>query len=90
MRFEIGSWVKWSGNRDIRLGYRLSDVGQVVGVQCLPDEEDEIDVKFGNGDVLHGAVARWFEPAPPREEPETMHAAESQTGMTGPFKECGL
>jgi len=62
MTFEIGSRVKWKDVCPIRLGYKASDLGKVVGVHDHP-ELGEIDVEFDNGDVLHRAAGHWFEAA---------------------------
>ncbi|MGO9543830.1 MAG: hypothetical protein ACLPPF_03440 [Rhodomicrobium sp.] len=62
MTFQIGSWVKWKEVCPIRLGYTASDIGQVVGVHEDPVQEGEIDVVFGDGDVVHRAAGQWFEP----------------------------
>jgi hypothetical protein len=69
MTFEIGSWVKWKDVCPIRLGHKLSDIGQVVGVHGLPAQGAEIDVEFDNGDVVHNATGDWFEPASPPAAP---------------------
>ncbi len=50
MTFEIGSRVKWKDVCPIRLGYKASDLGKVVGVHDHP-ELGQIDVEFDNGDV---------------------------------------
>jgi hypothetical protein len=63
MTFEIGSLVKWKDVCPIRLGYTAADIGRVVRVTGIPAEDDEIDVQFGNGEILHGAAGDWFEPA---------------------------
>ena len=62
MRFEIGGWVKWKNDCHMRLGYTPSDIGQVVGLHGDPACENEIDVEFGDGDVVHGAAGGWFDP----------------------------
>ncbi len=62
MTFQIGSWVKWKKVSPIRLGYRATDIGQVVHVHDTPTRESEIDVEFGDGYVVRGAVGEWFEP----------------------------
>ncbi len=62
MRFELGSWVKWKNTSPMRLGYTVGDVGKVVSVHNYPAQNFEIDVAFGDGDVLHGATVDWFEP----------------------------
>ncbi len=61
MTYQIGSRVKWKDVSPIRLGYGESDIGQVVGVVDSETGESGIDVKFGNGDIVHGADERWFE-----------------------------
>lgn len=63
MAFELGSWVKWKHESRFRLGCGALDVGQVIGVHKFSPRECEIDVEFGDGDVLHGAAGDWFEPA---------------------------
>jgi hypothetical protein len=62
MTFEIGNLVKWKNDCHVRLGYTPSDIGQVVGVYGDPAWESEIDVVFGDGNVLHGAAGGWFDP----------------------------
>lgn len=62
MRFELGSWVKWKNASQMRLGYAVCDVGKVVCVHDSPAQSFEIDVAFGDGDVLHEAAVDWFEP----------------------------
>ena len=62
MRFDLGNQVKWKNASLIRLGYAPSDIGKVVGVHEYTTRELEIDVEFGDGDVLHGAAGHWFEP----------------------------
>jgi hypothetical protein len=62
MRFELGSQVKWKNASQIRLGYAVSDIGKVVGIHKYAAQDLEIDVQFGDGDILHGAVGEWFEP----------------------------
>ncbi len=62
MRFELGSLVKWKNAGLMRLGYTVWDVGKVVGVHDYLEQSFEIDVAFGDGDVLHGAAGDWFEP----------------------------
>jgi hypothetical protein len=64
MTCEVGSLVKWNEATPTRLGYKLSDIGKVVGVRDCPSSGREIDVEFGDGDVVRGAFERWFEPAP--------------------------
>ena len=62
MKFDIGSRVKWKKACPIRLGYKTSDIGKVVGM--YEDQEPaEIDVEFDNGDVVHRAAGHWFEAA---------------------------
>ena len=61
MRFEHGSQVKWKDASQIRLGYRTKDIGRIVGVHEYATQDLEIDVEFGDGDVLHGATGNWFE-----------------------------
>jgi hypothetical protein len=61
MSFQVGSWVKFKSVSPIRLGYALTDVGQVVGVHDGPETDHEIDVEFGDGQVVHGADGEWFE-----------------------------
>jgi hypothetical protein len=63
MAFEIGTWVKWSEVCPARFGHAATAVGQVVGVQEFPAQGLEIDVEFANGEVVRGAIAKWFEPA---------------------------
>jgi hypothetical protein len=62
MRFELGSRVKWKKATPIRLGYTPRDIGRVVGIHHDTTEELELDVEFGDGEVLHGAMGDWFEP----------------------------
>ena len=62
MRFELGSQVKWKNAGQIRLGYTPKDIGRVVGVHRYTTQDLELDVEFGDGEVLHGAVGDWFEP----------------------------
>ena len=62
MRFELGSQVKWKNASQMRLGYAASDIGRVVGVHKYATQDLEIDVEFGDGEVLRGAVGEWFEP----------------------------
>ena len=47
----------------IRLGFTLSDHGNVVRVQHLGANQGEphIDVEFDNGDVVHGIAEHWIE-----------------------------
>ncbi len=59
--FDIGSRVKWKQACPIRLGYKASDLGKVVGVHEDHLEPAEIDVEFDNGDVVHRAAGHWFE-----------------------------
>jgi hypothetical protein len=61
MRFEIGSRVKWKETCKFRLGFSLSDHGNVVGVKHSPADETHLDVEFDNGDVVHGLVEDWIE-----------------------------
>lgn len=68
MRFELGSQVKWKDATQIRLGYTPRDIGRVVGIHEYTTQDIEIDVEFGDGDVLHGAIGDWFEPF---EEPDS-------------------
>jgi hypothetical protein len=63
MTFEIGSWVKWKDVCPIRLGYTPADIGRVVRVGAAHAQDDEIDVQFPGGEILHGAAGDWFEPA---------------------------
>jgi len=73
MTFEIGSWVRWKDVCPIRLGYTPADIGRVVRVKGFPaQEEDEIDVQFVSGEVLHGAIEDWFEPVTGPENPDQM------------------
>ncbi len=65
MTFQIGSWVKWKEVCPVRLGYAPGSIGKVVGVKGFVAESDEIDVEFGDGEVVHGATGKWFEPVPP-------------------------
>jgi hypothetical protein len=74
MTFEIGSWVKWKDVCPIRLGYTPADIGRVVRVTGFPAQDDEIDVQFGNGEILHGAAGDWFEPAAVPGNPDEMRA----------------
>jgi hypothetical protein len=62
MRFELGSQVKWKNASQMRLGYAASDIGRVIGIHDYAAQDLEIDVEFGDGDVLHGAAGEWFEP----------------------------
>ena len=62
MKFDLGCRVKWKEACPIRLGYKASDMGKVVGVHEDP-EPGEIDVEFDNGDVVHRAAGHWFEAA---------------------------
>ncbi len=64
MTCEVGSLVKWNEATPTRLGYKLSDIGKVVGVRDCPRSGREINVEFEDGDVVRGAFERWFEPAP--------------------------
>jgi hypothetical protein len=64
MTCEVGSLVKWTEATPTRLGYKLSAIGKVVGVHDCPSRGQEVDVEFEDGDVVRGAFARWFEPAP--------------------------
>ncbi len=68
MRFELGRPVKWKNAAQIRLGYTPRDIGLVVGVHQYTTQDLELDVEFGDGEVLHGAVGDWFEPV---EDPAT-------------------
>ena len=63
MRFEIGARVKWKETCKIRLGFTLSDHGNVVRVQHLGANQGEpnIDVECDNGDVVHGIAEHWIE-----------------------------
>jgi len=70
MRFELGSMVKWKNSSQMRLGYAASELGKVVGVHDYPAQSCEIDVAFGDGDVLRGAAGDWFELA---EAPENQN-----------------
>jgi len=63
MVFQVGSWVKFKSVAPIRLGYALSDIGKVIGVYDGSEADHEIDVEFGDGQVVHGAAGEWFEPA---------------------------
>ncbi len=63
MTFEIGTRVKWSSDSPMRLGFRASEIGQVVRVHEYPAQCYEIDVKFDNGEIVRGALVNWFEPA---------------------------
>jgi len=58
--FDIGSRVKWKEACPIRLGYKASDIGKVVGMYEDP-EPGEIDVEFDNGEVVRRAAGHWFE-----------------------------
>jgi hypothetical protein len=64
MTFEIGTFVKWTGACPTRLGFSVADIGKVVGVYEYSSLGCEIDVAFGNGDVVRGAAQDWFEPVP--------------------------
>jgi hypothetical protein len=72
MSFEIGSWVRWKDVCPIRLGYTPADIGRVVRVQGFPAQDDEIDVQFVNGEILHGADGHWFESVTGPENPNEM------------------
>jgi hypothetical protein len=78
MTFAIGSWVKWKDVCPIRLGYTPEDIGQVVRVQGFSAEDDEIDVQFAGGEIVHGAAGDWFEPAAGPENPDQMAHRERQ------------
>ena len=65
MTFQLGTWVKFKSLSPIRLGYKLSDVGQVVAIHGDPEKDREIDVEFGDGHVVHGANGDWFETTQP-------------------------
>jgi hypothetical protein len=77
--FELGRLVRWKNSSPLRLGYALSDVGKVVGVHACAAQGCEIDVAFGDGEVLHGAAGEWFEPAEEREA--GANASPAQSGL---------
>jgi len=78
MSAEIGSWVQWTEATPTRLGYKTSDLGKVIGVRRGRSGHREIDVEFGDGDVLRGAFEGWFE------------RAKVQTGIETPGRPCLL
>ena len=65
--FELGCLVRWKNSSPIRLGHALSDIGKVVGVHEYSTQSFEIDVAFGDGEVLHEVAGEWFEPAEERD-----------------------
>jgi hypothetical protein len=78
MTCEVGSWVKWAEATPTRLGYKLSDIGKVVGVRDCPSTGRQIDVQFEDGDIVRGAFERWFEPAPALEAASDAEDEEMQ------------
>ncbi len=70
MTCEVGSRVKWAEATPTRLGYKMSDIGKVVGIRDCPSKGREIDVQFEDGNVVRGAFERWFEPAQPASKPQ--------------------